>query len=382
MIYLDNAATTFPKPQSVLKAISEAMSFYGANPGRGGHSMTLRAGRKVYEARQSIADMFSCSSERVIFCDNCTTALNTAIRGSLKKGDHVIISSLEHNSVLRPVHSMKKEGLITYDVFYVDPQSEEKTLTSLRALINKNTAAVICTAASNVFGTLLPIRKIGEMLNGKGIRFIVDAAQAAGSHKLSMKDNKIDVLCLPGHKGLMGPMGTGILLIGDDTDIVPLKCGGTGSGSMSPEQPEFYPDRLESGTLNLPGIVGLKAGVDFVAREGIEAVLHRERELIRLLREDLSVIRSATVYDNMHSSADTNLLSFNVNGYHSEQVAELADKWGIALRAGYHCSYLAHKNYGTDKNGTVRASVGPFNTKNDVKFLSFYLNKIALRKIM
>jgi len=381
MIYLDNGATTFPKPQSVLKAVNEAMSLYGANPGRGGHAMTLKAGRKVYEARLVVAQMFSCSSERVIFCDNCTAALNTAIRGSLKKGDHVIISSLEHNSVIRPVHAMKKEGIITYDVFLVEPTSREKTLSNLKALIKKNTAAVICTAVSNVFGTVLPIDEIGALLESKDILFIVDGAQAAGSRKLDMKRQNIDILCLPGHKGLMGPMGTGLLLLADGVEVEPLKSGGTGSNSMSLDQPDFYPDRLESGTVNLPGIVGLKAGVDFVRKTGIEAISQREGELIRLLREDLSVIRGLTLYDYMHNSRDTNLLSFNIDGYHSEKTAELADKRGIALRAGYHCSYLAHKSYGT-QSGTVRVSVGPFNTKNDIKNLCFYLNKIALRKIM
>ncbi len=197
-----------------------------------------------------------------------------------------------------------------------------------------------------------------------------------------MKKHKIDILCLPGHKGLMGPMGTGVLLFADEVELRPLKFGGTGSSSMSSEQPDFYPDRLESGTVNLPGIAGLKAGIDFIRRAGTEGIFYREAELIRLLKEDLSVIGGVTVYDSMHGSACTNLLSFNMDGYHSEQVAELADKTGIALRAGYHCSYLAHKSYGTEKTGTVRVSVGPFNTKKDIKFLSFCLNKIALRKNM
>ena len=382
MIYLDNGATTFPKPQSVLKAVSEAMAIYGANPGRGGHSMTLRAGKRVFEARQALADMFFCSSERVIFCDNCTSALNTAIRGSLKKGDHVIISSLEHNSVLRPVHAMKNEGIITYDVFYVEPQSVEMTLASLKSLIRKNTAAVICTAVSNVFGTALPIDEIGAFLQDKDMLFIVDGAQAAGSRIIDMKKQGIDILCLPGHKGLMGPMGTGVLMLSDEIELVPIKYGGTGSASMSPDQPLFYPDRLESGTVNLPGVAGLKAGVDFIDRVGIKSISERESELIRTLREDLSVIRGITVYGDMQGKYDTNLLSFNLDGYHSEAVAELCDKRSIALRAGYHCSYLAHKSYGTEKTGTVRVSVGPFNTKKDIKNLSFYLNEIALRKIM
>ena len=382
MIYLDNGATTFPKPQSVIKAVNEAMLLYGANPGRGGHSMALKAGKKVFEARQVLSEMFSCSGERVIFCDNCTSALNTAIRGSLKKGDHVIISSLEHNSVLRPVHAMKNEGIITYDVFYVEPQSKEKTLTKLKGLIRKNTAAVICTALSNVFGTVLPTDEIGAYLKSRNILFIVDGAQAAGSRIIDMKKQGIDILCLPGHKGLLGPMGTGALLLSDGVELVPMKYGGTGSASMSPDQPSFYPDRLESGTVNLHGIAGLRAGLDFIRSEGIESISYRESQLIKALREDLSVIKGLTVYSDMHSVSDTNLLAFNMNNYHSEAVAELCDKRGIALRAGYHCSYLAHKSYGTEKTGAVRVSVGPFNTKKDIKNLSFYLNEIALRKIM
>ncbi len=382
MIYLDNAATTFPKPQSVLRAVNEAMSLYGANPGRGGHSLTMKAGKKVYETRQALSDMFSCSSERVVFVNNCTAALNTAIRGSLNRGDHVIISSLEHNSVLRPVYAMKKEGLITYDIFTVEPENTEKSLKNLKMLIKKNTKAVICTAVSNVFGTLLPLKEISDALKGKGVLFIVDGAQAAGSHRLDMKKLGIDILCLPGHKGLMGPMGTGALLMSDSVVVRELITGGTGSNSLSLDQPSFYPDRLESGTVNLPGIAGLKAGLDFISVRGEDGILQKEAELTAVLKEDLYSIPKMTVYGNMHSSNKTNLLSFNIRGYHSEQVAELADRANIALRAGYHCSHLAHKSYGTEVSGTVRVSVGPFNTKKDVKNLSFYLNKIALNKIL
>ena len=382
MIYLDNAATTYPKPQSVLRAVSEAMMIYGANPGRGGHKMTMKAGHKVYEARQSLAEMFSCSSERVIFTVNCTAALNTAIRGSLNKGDHVLISELEHNSVLRPVHLMKKEGIITYDVFRVSTVSTDKTLEEIRLLIRKNTRAIICTAVSNVFGTVLPIKEISALSAEKGLIFIVDGAQAAGSHRLDMKELGIDILCLPGHKGLMGPMGTGVLLLGDGAEIREFITGGTGSNSMSLDQPSFYPDRLESGTVNMPGIAGLKAGVDFIARRTVDAVSDYEAELMRVLKTDMHSIRGIKLYDYMHTSDKTNLLSFNVGDMHSEAVAQQADKYSVALRAGYHCSYLAHKSQGTDQKGTVRVSVGPFTTKKDIKNFCFYLNKIALNKNM
>ncbi len=381
MIYLDNAATTYPKPQSVIRAMNEATVLYGANPGRGGHAMAMKSGKRVYEARELIARMFSCSSERVIFTLNCTSSLNTAIRGVLSKGDHVIISDLEHNSVLRPVHAMKKEGLISYDVFSVDSKSKENTIKNLEHLIRRNTSAVICTAVSNVFGTVLPLKEISALLRRRNILFIVDGSQAAGSHSLSMKKLGIDILCLPGHKGLMGPMGTGLLLLSDDADIKELTSGGTGSNSMELDQPGFYPDRLESGTVNLPGIAALKAGAEFISRTGEEAIMEKEWELLRLLIEDLHSIRGITVYDGMLNGR-TNLCSFNVNNIPSERVAQLLDKCGIAVRAGYHCSYLAHNFHGTSQGGTVRVSTGPFNTKKDVKNLSFCLNKIALDEIL
>ena len=379
MIYLDNAATTFPKPQSVIRAVNEAMTVYGANPGRGGHSMTLKAGKKLYKAREVLADMFSCNAERVAFTANCTSALNTAIRGTVKKGSHVLISSLEHNSVLRPVEAMKNEGLITYDVFTVYPSDTEKTLTGIKECIKSNTAAMICTAVSNVFGTVLPLKEISQLLRDTGILFIVDGAQAAGGHTLNMKELGIDILCVPGHKGLMGPMGTGVILFSDNVDIEPIFYGGTGSNSMSVLQPDFYPDRLESGTANLSGIVGLLAGAEFVKGCSENNILQREWELIRAFTEDLYCIRGVRVYGDM-LNGKTNLMSFNVDELHSEQVSDFLSSNGIAVRAGYHCSYLAHKNYGTEEKGTVRVSVGPFNTKKDMKILSFCLNKIALDK--
>lgn len=379
MIYLDNGATTFPKPQQVIRAVGEAMTVYGANAGRGGHSMTLKAGKKVYRAREVLSQMFNCSAERVIFTANCTSALNTAIRGTVKKGSHVLISSLEHNSVLRPVEAMKNEGLISYDAFTVYPDDGERTLNGIEALIKRNTSALICTAVSNVFGTVLPIERISQLLRVHGILFIVDGAQAAGGHKLDMKENGIDILCIPGHKGLMGPMGTGVLMLSDRVEAEPLIYGGTGSNSMSVLQPDFYPDRLESGTANLPGIAGLLAGAEFVRSFGEGAILEKEWELIRILKEDLYSIRGLRHYDDMHNGK-TNLLSFNVGNLHSEQVSDFLSVNGIAVRAGYHCSYLAHKNYNTQEKGTVRVSVGPFNTKKDIKILSFYLNKIALDK--
>ncbi len=381
MIYLDNAATSFPKPQSVINAMCLAGRNFGANPGRGGHSLSARAAEIVYRCREKLAEHFGCKSENVAFTVNCTTALNTAIKGVLKKGDHVIISSLEHNSVLRPVHALSEKGVISYSVAKVNPLDDNETLRNFAYHIKENTRAIITTHVSNVFGTVLPVEKLCALCKARGLLFILDGAQSAGSHRINLEKNGIDILCLPGHKGLLGPMGTGAVLFGEGVEPEALVQGGTGSHSLSPLQPEVYPDRLESGTLNLPGIAGLYQGVCFLENFGGErAVLERESELIKILSEDLSVVPQVKVYRKMQGGKNTNLLSFNLGDLHSELVASLLDKNAIAVRAGYHCSYLAHKTYQTSEKGSIRASAGIFNSKKDVKNLVNCLNKIAKDK--
>ncbi len=383
MIYLDNAATSFPKPDSVTSAMYNAARCFGANPGRGGHRLSMKAGERVFACRERLAEHFGCESERVAFTNNCTTALNTAIKGVLRKGDHVVISSLEHNSVLRPVHKLAERGIITYSVARVNPLDDNETLRSFALHVKENTRAVICTHVSNVFGTVLPIDRLCAFCKARGILFILDAAQSAGSHSISIKRQGIDIMCIPGHKGLLGPMGTGAILFGDGIEIGELTEGGTGSHSLSESQPDVYPDRLESGTVNMPGIAGLYEGIRAVERFGGErAVLEKESELIRLLREDLSVIPSVSIYTEMQGGKSSNVLSFNLGDLHSEMVSSMLDKDGIAVRAGYHCSYLAHKNYGTSEKGCVRVSTGIFNSKKDIKNLVFSLNKIAKSKKM
>ena len=381
MIYLDNAATSFPKPHCVIEAILRAQNNFGANPGRGGHALSVKAGQTVYECREKLAEHFDCEAENVAFTYNCTAALNTAIKGVLKKGDHVIISSLEHNSVLRPVHALFKKGLITYSVARVNPLDDNETLRNFIFHIKENTKAIIMTHVSNVFGTVLPVEKICALCKARGLLFILDGAQSAGSHPISMKRTGVDILCLPGHKGLLGPMGTGALLFCGNIEPEELIQGGTGSFSLSESQPEVYPDRLESGTLNMPGIAGLSAGLSYLKCFGGEkAVLEKEGGLIRILTEDLSDIPGVRVYREMHGGKSSNLISFNLGQLHSEYVASLLDKNAIAVRAGYHCSYLAHKNYNTSEKGCIRASVGIFNSRKDVKNLVFSLNKIAKDK--
>lgn len=383
MIYLDNAATSFPKPVGVLDAVYNAARCFGANPGRGGHRLSMKAGEFVFNCREALAEHFGCESERVAFTNNCTAALNTAIKGVLKQGDHVVISSLEHNSVLRPVHKLAQQGVITYSVARVNPLDDNETLKSFAFHVKENTRAMIVTHVSNVFGTVLPVDKLCAFCKARGILFILDGAQSAGSHGINLRNQGIDILCIPGHKGLLGPMGTGAVLFGNSVEIGELTQGGTGSHSLSENQPTVYPDRLESGTVNMPGIAGLYEGIRAVKRFGGEkAVLQKESGLIRILREDLSVIPSVNVYTEMQGGKSTNVLAFNLGDLHSEMVSSLLDKEGIAVRAGYHCSYLAHKNYGTGEKGCVRVSTGIFNSKKDIKNLVFSLNKIAKSKKM
>lgn len=382
MIYLDNAATTSPKPQQVILAANNGM-LMSANPGRSGHDMSMRASKQVFEVRRKLADFFGCPSpENVIFTQNCTQALNTAIRGLTVRGDHVITSCLEHNSVVRVLERLKQEGRITYDVAVVYPGDRQKTVNSFRSLIKSNTAMIVCTHASNVFGNILPIQEIGKLAQLHGLKFIVDAAQSAGTVEIDMKKIGITALCLPGHKGLYGAMGTGALLLADGLNIEPLIFGGTGSESMKITQPDFLPDRLESGTLNLPGIMSVGAGIDFVSGTGIKKIHEYEMNLCSELYNYLYNSNLSEVYSEFSPEDSVATVAFNVKGLHSEEVARRLNDDGICVRAGYHCSYLAHKYMGTEENGAVRVSVGVFNRKSEIKKLINSVNKIEKQRFI
>ena len=381
MIYLDNGATTFPKPCCVTESVMNVLKYSAGSSGRGGHRGSVKAGETVYKAREIIGEMFSCESENVIFTDNCTTALNMAIKGVCVKGDRVVTSSLEHNSVLRPLERLREKGVADFSVFRVNPLNDDETLENIRALLTSETKAVVCTFASNVFGTVLPVEKIGRLCRERNIIFIVDGAQAAGTIKIDMKKMNIDILCLPGHKGLFGPAGTGLMLLLGRVMPEELTQGGTGSYSMEIKQPQTVPDRYESGTLNLAGIAGLYSGVGFIRSCGGEQAIHRkESELVNMLETDLSVIKNIRLYPEMKSHVRSPILSFNLDGFHSEEVSALLDKCSIAVRAGYHCAKLAHESYGTADTGCVRVTPGFFNSKKDIKKFVFCCNKIALRQ--
>lgn len=377
MIYLDNGATTFPKPRSVTQAVNNALLKKGANPGRSGHKMSMKAAEVMYNCRKNAAELFDADSpEKVIFTLNCTTALNTVIKGILHKGDHAVISSLEHNAVLRPLEALKSNG-VTYSVADYEPYDDEKTIDSFRRAINEKTRLVICTHASNVFGYKLPVERIAALCRIYGIMFCLDAAQTAGVVPISLKDSCIDFLCTAGHKGLYGPMGTGLLIINCDTTPESLIQGGTGSMSSQRTQPELLPDKYESGTPNLSGIAGLNEGIKFVKNKGIANIERYEMRLAQRLYDKLSRMKDVILYTNRPDS-DTSVpvISFNVKDLDSEYVAAKLSDYNIAVRAGLHCAPLAHEFMGTDETGTVRAVVSVFISEEDINYFAATLYKI------
>ena len=366
MIYLDNSATTFPKPQSVREAAAAALR-YSANPGRSGHSLSLRASETVFGARKAAVSLFNARSESdVVFTANCTAAINTVLKGTLKSGDHIVVSSLEHNAVMRPLEGLKKHG-VTWSEARVCPYDNDRTVDAFRRCIGSKTRMIFCTHASNVWGVKLPVERLSALAHEYGLLFGVDAAQSAGTVPVDVQDIGVDYLCAAGHKGLYGPMGTGILVINCETVPEPLIEGGTGSYSISLEQPAELPDRLESGTPNLSGIAGLHAGIEFVMRKRPEAISAHEFMLIKRLYRGLSSIGGIKLYlpepDPVYTVP---ILSFNFEDTDSEAAAAALNRHGIAVRAGLHCSPLAHRMAGTLETGAVRISPSVFTTVGDI----------------
>lgn len=364
MIYFDQAATSFPKPKEVLDAVYDAMLFYGANPGRSGHQLSVETARKVYQVRESVANFFDAEGpEQVVFTQNCTHALNLAIHGLLKPGDHVILSDLEHNSVLRPVHTMAQQGMITYSIAKTVPEDPAGTIEAFRQQIHPNTKAIFCTHGSNAFGIRMPVEELAKLAHRYGLMILVDAAQTAGTLPIQLRRDGIDFLCTAGHKGLYGPSGTGLLVTPHGENLTPWMQGGTGSLSADYNQPAMMPDRLESGTLNTAGILGLGAGVDFLHTYGEGELYQEEIKLLQAIYEPLSQVKAVQFYTPMPQiGVSLPVLSLNLAGQHSEQTAKMLDQAGFAVRGGLQCAPLAHEKMGTLKQGTVRISVGAFNT--------------------
>jgi cysteine desulfurase/selenocysteine lyase len=373
MIYFDNAATSWPKPPGVVEAMAHFMEHVGANPGRSGHRLSAEAGRMVHEARELVATLFHVADPlRVVFGANATEALNQALQGYLRPGDHVVTTSMEHNSVMRPLRALAalQEGR-AIELTTV-PCSAEGFLKAedLEAALRPNTAIVVLNHASNVCGSLLPVRKAGIIARRRGCLLLVDAAQTAGTYPLDIEADRIDLLAFSGHKGLGGPMGTGGLVIGERVALdrlSPLKRGGTGSRSELEEQPDFLPDMFESGTVNAVGLAGLAAGVRWILDRGVDAIRQHEMALTQQLISGLEDIPRVTVYGGLDPARQTATVSFNACGMEPSDVGmRLDDEHEIMCRVGLHCAPAAHKTLGTFPSGTVRFAPGPFSTAEDV----------------
>lgn len=378
MIYLDNAATTFPKPKIVINNIFESVSKYGGNPGRSGHKMSLKAAEIIYTMREKAADFFGISdAERVILTKNCTEALNIAIFGVLRHGGNAIVSNFEHNSVIRPLQSLKNSNIADYKVAKTSFENPQTAILGFEKLIDSNTKMIICTHASNVTGKIAPIKQLAKLSHKNGLIFCVDASQTAGIIDIDMEKDDIDILCCPGHKGLYGPTGTGLLLIRSNIDLSPLMFGGTGSLSASYDMPEFLPDLYESGTLNVVGAAGLSAGFDFINKIGMKNIYNHELFLLKKLYNQLNSLSSILLYTtDPKPFFDVPTLSFNVKGFNCTDVSEYLNKKNVAVRSGLHCSPLAHAFIGTEKVGTVRVSLSYFNNASEIDYLCNILSKL------
>ena len=363
MIYLDNAATSRPKPSGVAAAVTAAMEGFG-NCGRGAHNDALSAARTVYTARQKIAKLFHCRPERVCFTPNSTMALNIAINGLLDSGDHVISTDMEHNSVLRPLYRLQQQGM-GLDFVPVSPQGVPD-YRAFESLLQPNTRAVVCTHASNLTGDMMDIHAVGDFCRAHGLLFILDASQSAGVFPIDMEADGIDVVCFTGHKSLLGPQGTGGLRVREGVEIRPFAVGGTGVQSYLETQPQEYPTRLEAGTLNSHGLAGLCASLTFLEEKGIDAVRTHETELARRFYEKVKDCPGVTIYGNFAAEERAPVVSLNIAGLDSAEVSdELAERFGIATRPGVHCAPRMHGALGTTEQGAVRFSWSYFSTAEE-----------------
>ena len=367
MIYLDNAATTQRKPQQVIDAVVEAMNTMG-NGGRGAHGTALKASRAVYDNRCKIAQLFGCSrADHVVFTCNSTEALNIAIRGTLNPGDHVISTDLEHNSVLRPLYHMEENNGISLSFVPANRQGLVD-YADFEALIRPETRAIVCTHASNLTGEVLDLHKIGAIAKAHDLLLIVDASQTGGCVPIDMEAMNIGILCFTGHKGLYGPQGTGGLCIREGVDIRPFKVGGSGIHSYSKVQPPEYPTRLEAGTLNSHGIMGLSAALDFLKETGVETIADYEHKLMMRFYNGVAGLPGVTVYgDFSEGHPRTAVVTLNIHDYDSSAVSdELAECFDIATRPGAHCAPRMHYALGTQEQGAVRFSFSWFTTEEEV----------------
>ncbi|MBM7624941.1 aminotransferase class V-fold PLP-dependent enzyme [Sporohalobacter salinus] len=382
-VYLDNAATSRIKPDSVLEAMNDYLTEIGCSPGRGGYECSLQASRIVLNTRLTFADFFNVDTpEQIVFTHNITHGLNYALKGLLSKGDHVITTSIEHNAVVRPLKSLEEAGIIEVDYIscdkagILDPEDIEEA-------VRDNTKLLVATHASNIVGTLTPAKQLGEIADRNDLYFILDTAQTAGIYDLDFSDLKLDVLAFTGHKGLMGPTGTGGLAISKEVaqEMTPLIEGGTGSISDKEYQPDFLPDKFESGTMNTVGLSGLKAGVEFIKEEGLGKIKEHEFELTNRLLQGLDVINGINIYGPGNVKLQTSTVSIGVDDFDLGELSfVLDDEYGIMTRSGLHCAPLAHRTIGSFPEGTLRFSIGYFNTVEEIDYTLESLEEIIRTK--
>ena len=376
-IYLDNAATSFPKPKEVATAVYDFMVNNGTSSGRGSYKKAMQSDYIVYECRKLIGKLFNFDNpKKVVFTSNVTDSLNIAMRGILKENDHVITSSLEHNAVWRCLKTLERDINIKIDTVECSKDGITNSQ-DIKKYIKKDTALIVFTQASNVLGTIQPIREIGAIAREHNIPFLVDSAQSAGAMKIDVKEDNIDILAFTGHKSLLGPMGTGGLIINTDIDIKPLKAGGTGGDSAYKYQPDYYPNHLETGTSNVSGIAGLREAIKFLNKEGIENIHNKEKELTKYALEKLETVKDIEIYGPKDCEKMLSVISFNIKYKRPEDVGSILDqKYDIMLRAGLHCAPTAHSVIGTKERGTLRIGLGYFNEKEDIDKLVEALNNL------
>lgn len=376
MIYFDNAATTLQKPESVTRAVLEAMTSFG-NPGRGVHEPAMAASRAIYDARCALARLFHGENPaRIAFTANATQALNTAIKGILNPGDHVITTAMEHNSVLRPLYELEEQG-VELTILPADKQGRI-AYDAFEAAIRDNTRAIVCTHGSNLTGNLVDIGKIGAIAKAHGLLLVVDASQTAGVVPIDVGKMNIDILCFTGHKGLLGPQGTGGLYVREGVAVRPLLTGGSGVQSHSKTHPIQMPTALEAGTLNAHGLAGLNAGVGYLLETGVDRIRQKELDLMWAFYEGVNAIPGITVYGDFSSRERCPIVSLNVRDYDSSQVSDaLFSQYGIATRPGAHCAPLMHDALGTGNRGAVRFSFSHDNTMEEINFAISALQEVA-----
>lgn len=378
IIYLDNAATSYPKPDGMDKIIKKCIEKYSANPGRSGHRLSMETAEQIYKSRNNLAAFFNIKEpSHLIFTKNTTEGLNMALLGILKEGDHVVTTSMEHNSVIRPLHKLSEKG-VCYSVA-VGNQEGRVACEKIENEIKENTKLICVTGASNVTGNVLDLELIGQIAAKHNVPLMVDGAQIVGSRKIDVERMNISVLAFPGHKSLLGPMGSGGLYVKPGIVMSPLLYGGTGTASKEETQPEDYPEGYEAGTVNTAAIIGLSYSVELIKRTGIDAISDHEMELIKYFDEEIDNMKHVRRYGPDYSEK-TGISLINIEGMDCEEVASLlSDEHGIAVRAGFHCSGWAHKTIGTKNTGAIRFSVGPFNELKDMKYAVNAVYKLTKR---